>query len=244
MDLSERNERLAVRHPWEMARVRHVTALLQDTICLRGATVLDVGAGDGFVAEHLPRVGAERIVCWDINYDAADLGRADGRVLRTAAQPAGTYDVICALDVIEHVQDDVGLLRRLRDEHARPGTVAVVTVPAHQRLYGPHDLALGHYRRYSRSQLESVLELAGWQVAQCGGFFTILLVPRCIQLLSAERHRYSDAPANLGGWDKSEAVTRVIAGVLRADAAVGRAAARRRRGGIPGLSLFATVVAT
>lgn len=64
------------------------------------------------------------------------------------------FDTILYIDVLEHIEDDRGELRRAA-EHLKPGGYAVVLSPAHQFLYTPFDRAVGHYRRYSRSVLRA-----------------------------------------------------------------------------------------
>jgi len=67
------------------------------------------------------------------------------------------------LNVLEHIEDDVGVLDRLR-RALRPGGTLMVLVPAHQALYGPMDEQAGHHLRYSRSVLGDRMERAGLRV--------------------------------------------------------------------------------
>jgi hypothetical protein len=145
-----------------------------------------------------------------------------------------------ALDVIEHVPDDVAFLRTLR-AHATVRSTLIVTVPAYQRLFSAHDRYLGHYRRYSRRQLASSLEQSGWTPVHLGGFFLTLLPPRAAAV-AAERRRgtVDDSEVqHLGTWSGGKALTRAIRSALAADAALGRAAAGVLPRGLPGLSIGA-----
>ncbi|MEY2468069.1 MAG: hypothetical protein QOF21_767 [Actinomycetota bacterium] len=78
--------------------------------------------------------------------------------------PSGTNFApkVCAvfLDVIEHVPDDVALLRAVADE-LPPGSTIAVTVPAFTLLWSRWDTTVGHYRRYNRKQIRRVLADAG-----------------------------------------------------------------------------------
>ena len=78
-------------------------------------------------------------------------------------------DTILCLNVLEHVEDDLGALRRL---HAAlvPGGRLLLLVPAHQRLYGAIDRAIDHYRRYDRAGLVARLQEAGFQVEHSAFF--------------------------------------------------------------------------
>lgn len=68
--------------------------------------------------------------------------------------------VVCAFEVLEHIEDDLGALRGwLR--HAQPGALVLVSVPADPHRYGESDRAVGHYRRYTNADLAALLRGAG-----------------------------------------------------------------------------------
>ena len=71
-----------------------------------------------------------------------------------------------ALDVLEHLEDDVAAAREMRAA-LRPGGLLLATVPAYRFLWSGHDDALGHRRRYLRRQIVAALEHAGFEVALC-----------------------------------------------------------------------------
>lgn len=72
---------------------------------------------------------------------------------REVDRHVGEADLIMLTDVLEHVADDRELLGRIVAV-MRPGSQLLITVPADQTLWSSHDEALGHYRRYSRDELE------------------------------------------------------------------------------------------
>lgn len=94
------------------------------------------------------RKGFERLVC--------------ARLDRMPFAP-GDFDAVLALDVIEHLDDDVGFLREAKRLCA-PGAAFVVAVPAFQQLWSQHDETFQHRRRYSASQLRETLRAAGLEV--------------------------------------------------------------------------------
>jgi hypothetical protein len=72
-------------------------------------------------------------------------------------------ETVLAVNVLEHLLDDVGALRRMAAV-VEPGGSVVVFVPAYPSLYGPHDRAAGHVRRYVPRTLEAAISAAGLRV--------------------------------------------------------------------------------
>ena len=123
--------------------------------------VLDVGAGAGFFARHLLQRGAPSAVCVDPGYDSDRDEAVDGRPLSFRRAPySGPVSLILMMDVLEHVDDDVGLARSVISA-AAPGTRVVVTVPAFQWMWSEHDVFLEHRRRYTLAGIQRVLAAAG-----------------------------------------------------------------------------------
>jgi SAM-dependent methyltransferase len=252
MDLTERGDG-SVRHPWEVQRFEAYRRILVDHGALNAHRVLDVGAGDGWfsdrLAEHLP-AGAE-IVCWDVNYDDDDLDDLDDldagrsvdeptsttrRVIRTRERPDPGYDLVLLLDVIEHIEDPVGFIESALAPLTHTGTAVLVAVPAHRRLFGAHDVALGHFRRYGRRELAAQLD--PWiRTVEDGSLFTGLLLPRALSVgLERVRPRRAEGDRHgVGAWSGGPLVTGSVNRVLAADARLGRAA-RRVGLRLPGLS--------
>lgn len=77
--------------------------------------------------------------------------------------PEGYYDTAVCLNVLEHIEDDVGGLNRMRQVCHRGGRV-IILVPAHMSIYGELDRSFGHHRRYSRRTLRRAFEAAGLRV--------------------------------------------------------------------------------
>jgi trans-aconitate methyltransferase len=237
VDLRERGSGRA-RHPWEVSRSRFFRDLIGDHVDLATVgTVLDAGAGDGWFAGEL--LGAldpvAAITCWDVNYRSEDLDApTDPRIVRTATQPAGPFDLVLALDVLEHLDDDESFLAGALVPLVS-GTL-VVSVPAIPRLFSGHDRLLEHRRRYRRRELLELLD-RHLDIQESGTLFTSLLVPRAAAV-AAERLGREPRPAGIGEWSAGPRTTSLITRALDLDAASGRRLARH---GVvlPGLSLWA-----
>ena len=81
-------------------------------------------------------------------------------------------DTVVALNVIEHIAEDVEALRSIASM-LRPGGHVVILVPAMPALFGSLDEELGHHRRYTRRSLSERIAAAGFQV-KCSFYFNIL----------------------------------------------------------------------
>ncbi len=126
--------------------------------------ILDIGCGTGMMLEDLQKMGAATGLDFSMvaleyckNRGINNLGRAD---VRHIPVKDNSVDIITALDLIEHIEDDHGLM----DEFHRvlkPGGVAIMSVPAHKKLWSGHDVALHHFRRYEKAEFRQLVEGAG-----------------------------------------------------------------------------------
>ena len=130
----------------------------------RGAVrVLEVGCGMGALGAIL----SSRYEYTGIEPDAQSFAVArervvDGLVLNVGAEgfSGSDFDVVCAFEVLEHIEDDVAALRRWA-AFARPGGTIVVSVPAGRERFGAADERVGHFRRYDLGDLVEVMLAAG-----------------------------------------------------------------------------------
>jgi SAM-dependent methyltransferase len=245
VDLVERKGSGTARHPWELARAAFFLRLL-DTYDLLAADCpwLDAGAGDGWFAEQLRRVLPARatITCWDVNYTKEDLetlgadGSRDGLAF-VAAQPTERFDRVLMLDLLEHIDDDVGFLRSIVDDLLTDDGVVLVSVPAYASLSSSHDRAMRHRRRYSHGPCRRVLEQAGLAVVSNGGLFSSLLPVRAGQVLF-ERVRARVESSGVGSWQHGRLVSDPITRMLVLDGRVSLAFSRHGLSA-PGLSYWA-----
>jgi SAM-dependent methyltransferase len=137
--------------------------------------ILDVGAGSGFFSRMLLRdTAAKGAICVDPGYDEerSEIHFAKPIAFRRAS-PIGDADLVLLMDVLEHVDDDVALVRELATS-ARPRTRFIVSVPAFSWLWSKHDEFLEHRRRYTLNGLLRVLSTAG--LAPVSGFYMFAAV--------------------------------------------------------------------
>jgi SAM-dependent methyltransferase len=153
---------LEPRHWWFRARRSIVRRLITELVPpYQSALVADAGCGTGGTLGAL--ADAYRCVGIDPTPEAIVLAKKHfpGIDFRTGLAPEGLADVIAdvklvtMLDVLEHVEDDVGLLGAMV-RALRPGSFLLLTVPADMRLWSPSDEAYGHHRRYDRAGFEKI----------------------------------------------------------------------------------------
>jgi SAM-dependent methyltransferase len=244
VDLREAEQQQSLtRHPWEQARADFVVRTLRRAGC-RGH-VLDIGAGDTYVARTLQQHGiAASVDAIDASYTDAQLlafattGIRCARVVTDDVRPA---DITLLLDVLEHVEDDTALLATAA-AHTAEGGAVLITVPAWPKLFAEHDRQLHHVRRYTRCMLLSLVERAGLSLDEDGGFFTSLLLPRAFNVLRERVRPPATSGIGVAAWRHGPLATALVTGALRADATVGALLRRRHGNGglfLPGLSHFA-----
>jgi SAM-dependent methyltransferase len=133
----------------------------------RSRMAVDVGCGSGRNMQMLSHY-SEWIMGLDRSPAALDLAAARGLPIACAdahalPMPNCSVDLLSALDVIEHLEDD---MRALKEFHRvlQPEGLLLVTVPAYRFLWSEHDEALMHRRRYVASELHAKLTGSGFRV--------------------------------------------------------------------------------
>lgn len=129
---------------------------------------LEVGAG------LRPRLPIEGTHFADISGPALDrLAQAGGRTCMTSIDdlpyPDGGFDLVCALDIIEHVENDRGALAEIT-RVAADGATVLLSTPLHPEYWTPFDEFVGHYRRYEPERLAALLDEFGLEVTQSAIF--------------------------------------------------------------------------
>ena len=254
MDLRERPQQFFARHPWETARAAFFCRVVRDASAAgTPLRVLDVGAGDGFVARALLRQlpAGSKVECYDAHYTDEMLRtlEAESPALKFHRQPPEkTFDLIMMLDVLEHVPDDVQFLSHFASTLLAANGKVLISVPAYMGLFTQHDIAIGHYRRYDAPGMRDLIADAGLQPIISGTLFHSLLLPRLLTKVSEVARGVHSIPApeqlgaqvetDLGRWRAGQLTTRLVDAALAVDTRVSRlAAALRIRP--PGLSKWA-----
>ena len=185
--------RVEQSHWWYTGRRKILTHFIED-ICRRVTDrrprILDVGCGTGANLLMLSQFGDAEGV--DLSEDALAFCRERGleKVKLGAAEKLpyddGTFDLVTALDVVEHLDDDLAGLREMQ-RVLRPGGRVLLFVPTFMFLWGLQDDVSNHRRRYRLPELRRVLEQAGFEVerttyANITFFLPILLARKLMRV--------------------------------------------------------------
>lgn len=150
--------------------------------------VLEIGCGQGAVAA---RLASRALHFVGIEPDATSFAVAKARVgeagqvfnMQASELPADAqFDLVCAFEVIEHIEDDSAALANWVSR-LKPGGRILLSVPAHRSRFGAADELAGHFRRYDPADMQSLLEDAGLEDIRLQ-----LYGHGCGQLLEAARN--------------------------------------------------------
>jgi SAM-dependent methyltransferase len=131
--------------------------------------VLDIGCGPAVLLFVLSRLGwhcsglerSERALAMAKKVHAQPGGASISSTPQ--ASWSGRFDCILCMEVLEHIEDDLGALSTWRD-WLKPGGTLLLSVPAHMKKWSHSDVWAGHCRRYERDPLQALLDAAGFEV--------------------------------------------------------------------------------
>lgn len=154
----------------ELEQTKHYTGWIRDLIAPHvSGRILEVGAGRGmfspFFAErgHLTALEPSEALCAALRErlrDHSNVVVINAKLDGTAAP--GSYDTVVLINVLEHLPEDHRALGELYESLA-PGGKMVLWVPAFEALYGKFDHQIGHYRRYRKKPLLTLVHNVGFQ---------------------------------------------------------------------------------
>lgn len=188
-------------------------------LSLQDSLILDAGCGTGFARIELGTAGT--VIGLDSSIDAFATNREHtsdcvASVERTPF-PDAAFDVVVALDLLEHLDDEETALRELY-RVCKPGGHLFVTVPAYQWMWSRHDEALGHHRRYSAKDLRNKVRHAGFSVHRISYVVSTMFLAaaayRCIRKLLGKEGTGTDlAPV-------PEPLNMLLSGLMRMEVAL------------------------
>lgn len=172
------------RHWWFRVRRNIILRLIRKYNVPKTAKVFDFGCGSGYLVGELQKMGYDASGS-DTSSEAVEFGRRRAvkniEAVRTGEMPQKDgFDMILALDVIEHIKDDSEAIRGL-EKALKPEGILIITVPAYQWMWGVQDEVAHHFRRYTVSSLtDAVKRSGGFRIVRKTYFNTFLFLPIAI----------------------------------------------------------------
>ena len=146
-----------------------------------GKSVLEFGAGTGFLAEIFRDKHEVTPTCVELDPNLCSLIREKNfKTFQYLKDAPTNFDAIYTSNVLEHIEDDISALKEIRLHLKSEGRIGIY-VPAHPILFSKMDETVGHVRRYRKSELVEKVKKAGFEVKSVQyddfiGFFASLAV--------------------------------------------------------------------
>lgn len=146
----------------------------------RPLTILNVGVATGATTKMLEQFG--EVVSVEYDKDCCEFLKSYVNIEAVNASMTslpfkdGEFDLVCAFDVIEHIEQDELAIQETYRVLKNDGAY-IFTVPAFKFLWSDHDVVNHHFRRYTRSELVNKIRQSGLTVQYYSYFNTILFVP-------------------------------------------------------------------
>lgn len=167
-------------HWWYRARRDVLASVIARKVApAPGARLLEIGCGTGHNLAMLAAFGSVDAI--EIDPQSREmasqrLGKSvfDASLPALAELPAGQYDMIALLDVLEHIEDDRAALVAIAGRLAESKGKLLITVPQFPWMWSGHDVANHHFRRYTKATLRKVIDDAGLKIELLQSFNSLL----------------------------------------------------------------------
>ena len=132
---------------------------------VRPKTIIDIGAGSGFFAQSIAQLDDNlTAICIDPNYES-EWQESNGKIKFVKSTTDNSADIYLFVDVLEHVADDLALLKSYTDR-APSGAIVMISVPAFMSLWSPHDVFVEHFRRYRLREVQDLVSKANLEILE------------------------------------------------------------------------------
>ena len=180
-------------HWWFAARRKLLKSILSFINIPNNSVTLDIGCGVGSNLMVLGLVGLYKTVGLDLSFYALSLAKSrlnlpliNGDLNQLPAR-SNSFGLIIAMDILEHLEDDVNGIHELYRVLKNEG-ILILTVPAFGFLWGIQDVVTGHKRRYSKKEILMKLGQGGFTILRSSYFnfflfFPILMARRMIHVI-------------------------------------------------------------
>lgn len=164
-------------HFWYKARRELIDYILKKYSKNKNCKILEIGCGTGnlipIISTHGDYVGIEK------NKNAyLEAQKYHKKIINKSIENleiTEKYDIICLFDVLEHIKDDHKAIEKVYSFLENSGII-IITIPAYNFLFSNHDIAMDHYRRYSKKNITKILRINKFKIIEMG-YWNSLLFP-------------------------------------------------------------------
>jgi len=188
---------------WATERANSIARMLRTT---DSKTLWEIGAGNGNAAIPLRNLGFNVFPIEPLNSGAVTLAKNNFLTFHSTLEdlklPTDSIDVIGAFDVLEHLEKPEDLLFEIH-RVLKPGGTFICSVPAYQWLFSDFDRSIGHYRRYSRKDLSSLISSVDLYCTEIKAIYGFLVLPaflfRRLPFLLGSKSKVKNVSSSIGG---------------------------------------------
>lgn len=154
------------KHWWFVAREKilsnYIDKLIkEEKLSSSNLQILNVGCGPGRSSEYLSKFGTVTSVeydkfCCEFASKKTGLKIINGSITELPFEN-DTFDLVCAFDVVEHVEDDQLAVNELK-RVAKNNAFVLITVPAYMSLWSHHDVINHHFKRYKKHEIKTLFK--------------------------------------------------------------------------------------
>jgi SAM-dependent methyltransferase len=212
-------------HWWFTARLDILEARIQRLLGRKKeARILNAGVATGATTEMLSKYGI--VTSLEYDSDCCDFLRTRLGMEVTCGSLTNlpyeddSFDLVCAFDVIEHIEDDLAALREIR-RVLKPKGKYCITVPAYQFLWSEHDEINHHFRRYTKKMLNRRIKEAPLAI-DYSGYFNFWLFPpiagvRLLHRLTSKKNTSEAPKSDFQRMNRQSFADRVFKGIFRSE---------------------------
>ena len=175
------------KHWWCRSRRDIFLRFLKSTP--RDARILEIGCAGGLLLQALRANGFSNLTGIDLSKKAIQQCKRNGIANAFVMDGAkttfstGSFDIVIASDILEHIPDDAAALREWQ-RILKPGGKLIVFVPAFPFLWSEHDVINHHQRRYQRQAFSRILRSAGFSIERLSAWNLSLFLPASLWRVS------------------------------------------------------------